>query len=137
MEIVIKDGLVKSLEDVPASEAGKPGFDGDDWNQYKAACECCLSLVKANGETALQRMRDFFADHCKSESWQMRNAALISFAGLLNERTEGRQRELLVKNQLEELSDLLDDPVIEVRSSAAFTLSQVAIHSVTSLLEFG
>ena len=68
---------------MPAAEAGKPGFDGDDWNQYKASCECCLSLIKANGESVYDDILAFFKNNIRSETWQLRNASLIAFAGCL------------------------------------------------------
>lgn len=110
---------------MPPQEAGKPGFDGDDWNQYKAGCECCLSLIKANGESVYQDVINFFKENISADRWQLRNAALIAFAGLLAKERSTRQTIDMIADKLEIIYDRLEDPIIEVRSSAAWILSQV------------
>ena len=82
-------------------------------------------------------MVEFFNAQTKSPEWQLRNAALVAFAGLLDERAMSKDKEELVAAKLEAVGDLLDDPVIEVRSTAAWVLSQVCVCSSASLLSFG
>jgi len=98
--------------------------DEDDWNPCKAA-GVCLSLMANYCEDAIVPLvMPFVREHLQNPQWQWKDAAIVALGSIL----EGPDPNVLQQHVMEimgPLIDLMDDPMVQVRDSAVWTLGRV------------
>jgi importin subunit beta-1 len=98
--------------------------DDDEWNPCKAAGVCLMLMATCCEDDIVPYVLPFVTEHIKSPDWRYRDAAVMAFGSIL----EGPNPENLkpvVEQAMQMLIELLKDPSIVVRDTAAWTVGRV------------
>jgi len=106
--------------------------DEDEWNLPMAAATCLSLLANCVGDLIVQPVIPFVEQNIQSPDWRFREAAVMVFGSIL----EGPKPELLqplVQQALPILLELMRDPVLSVKDTAAWTLGRISDLLVSAL----
>jgi importin subunit beta-1 len=106
--------------------------DEDEWNLPMAAATCLSLLANCVGDLIVQPVIPFVEQNIQSPDWRFREAAVMVFGSIL----EGPKPELLqplVQQALPILLELIRDPVLSVKDTAAWTLGRISDLLVSAL----
>ncbi|KAI9593453.1 karyopherin Kap95 [Syncephalis fuscata] len=98
--------------------------DDDDWNVSMAAATCLALLAQCVGGDIVPPVIPFIESNIRNENWHGREAAVMAFGSIL----DGPQPENLaplVAQAFPLLIEMVKDPVIQVKDTAAWTLGRV------------
>ncbi|KAF9196716.1 karyopherin beta [Haplosporangium sp. Z 11] len=99
--------------------------DEDDWNLSMAAGTCLSLTAQCVGDTCVAPVIQFVEANIRHAEWQYREASVMAFGSIL----EGPSPELLqtpVAQALPFLIEMMNDPVIKVKDTTAWTLGRVS-----------
>ncbi|KAK3828449.1 MAG: armadillo-type protein [Benniella sp.] len=99
--------------------------DEDDWNLSMAAGTCLSLTAQCVGDDIVGPVIQFVEANIRHNEWQYREASVMAFGSIL----EGPSPELLmapVSQALTYLIGMMNDPVIKVKDTAAWTLGRVS-----------
>uniref|UniRef100_A0A2K5EPV1 Importin subunit beta-1 n=1 Tax=Aotus nancymaae TaxID=37293 RepID=A0A2K5EPV1_AOTNA len=98
--------------------------DVDDWNPCKAAGVCLMLSATCCEDDIVPHVLPFIKEHIKNPDWRYRNAAVMAF-GCILEGPEPSQLKPLVIQAMPTLIELMKDPSIVVRDTAAWTVGRI------------
>ena len=96
----------------------------DEYNISRAAYQCLQLWSQAVGSSAVPAVLHFVEKNVQSEQWHYRDAAVSAF-GAIMEGPDEKVLDPLVKQALPVLIGMMDDPVVQVKDSAAYALGRV------------
>jgi len=98
--------------------------DEEDWNPSKAAGVSLMLLAACVEDDIVPHVLPFVTQHIKSPDWKFRDAALMAFGSIL-EGPDGAKLKPLVEQVLPILMELMQDPQVAVKDTAAWTIGRV------------
>lgn len=98
--------------------------DEDDWNPSKAAGVCLMLLATCCENAIVPYVLPFVKDNIKNSDWRYRDAALMAFGSILGGLDSGTLRPL-VEQAMPTLIELMYDPSVVVRDTAAWTFGRI------------
>ncbi|KAK2111776.1 Importin subunit beta-1 [Saguinus oedipus] len=98
--------------------------DDDDWNPCKAAGVCLMLLATCCEDDIVPHVLPFIKEHIKNPDWRYRDAAVMAF-GCILEGPEPSQLKPLVIQAMPTLIELMKDPSVVVRDTAAWTVGRI------------
>lgn len=104
----------------------------DEYNLSRAAYNCLQLWAQAVGTTIVSFVLAFVEANIKSDDWHRRDASVSAFGAIV----DGPSHEFLdplVKQALPVLINMMDDPVLHVKDSAAFALGRICDHVATAI----
>lgn len=101
-----------------------PDAADDEYNLSRAAYQCLQLWAQAVGSTAVPAVLAFVERNLRSEDWHYRDAAVSAF-GAIMEGPDEKVLDPLVKQALPVLISMMEDPVIQVKDSAAYALGRI------------
>lgn len=96
----------------------------DEYNTARAAYQCLSLYALCVGGMLISDVLQFVEANIRSEDWRKRDAAVSAF-GAIMEGPEFVLLEPLVKQALPVLVGMMDDQVLMVKDSAAYTLGKI------------
>ncbi|KAG0300028.1 karyopherin beta [Dissophora globulifera] len=99
--------------------------DEDDWNLSMAAGTCLSLTAQCVGDPIVPPVIQFVEANIRNSEWQFREASVMAFGSIL----EGPSTELLippVAQALPFLIEMMNDPVVKVKDTTAWTLGRVS-----------
>lgn len=96
----------------------------DEYNLSRAAYQCLQLWAQAVGSTAVPAVLQFVERNLRSEDWHYRDAAVSAF-GAIMEGPDEKVLDPLVKQALPVLIGMMEDPVVQVKDSAAYALGRI------------
>ncbi|KAG0330648.1 karyopherin beta, partial [Podila humilis] len=99
--------------------------DEDDWNLPMAAGTCLSLTAQCAGESIVNPVIQFVETNIRHDEWQYREAAVMAFGSIL----EGPPPSVLVQpvsQALPFLIKMMNDPVVKVKDSTAWTLGRIS-----------
>ncbi|KAF9209269.1 karyopherin beta [Haplosporangium sp. Z 27] len=97
----------------------------DDWNLSMAAGTCLSLTAQCVGDSIVGPVIQFVEANIRNAQWQYREASVMAFGSIM----EGPSPELLappVAQALPFLIEMMNDPVIKVKDTTAWTLGRVS-----------
>ncbi|OLY84923.1 Importin subunit beta-1 [Smittium mucronatum] len=98
--------------------------DEDEWNVSMASATALSLFAQATGDSIMPLVIPFVEGNIRSGDWRMREAAVMAFGSIL-EGPEPSALSPLVSQALPVLIEMVSDPVLQVKDSAAWTLGRV------------
>ncbi|NP_001191603.1 importin beta 1 [Aplysia californica] len=98
--------------------------DDDEWNPCKAAGVCLMLLATCCEDDVVQHVLPFVRDNIRHEDWRYRDAAVMAFGSVL-EGPDPEKMKPIVEQAMPMLIELLKDPSVVVRDTAAWTVGRV------------
>lgn len=99
--------------------------DEDDWNPCKAAGVCLMLMATCCEDSIVQHVLPFVKDNIKNPDWKYRDAAVMAFGSIL-EGPDPNNLKPLVEQAMPMLIELMRDPSVVVKDTAAWTIGRVA-----------
>jgi importin subunit beta-1 len=96
----------------------------DEYNISRAAYQCVQLWAQAVGSQVVPPVLTFVERNLRSEDWHYRDAAVSAF-GAMMEGPDEKVLDPLVKQALPVLINMMADPSVQVRDSAAFALGRI------------
>ncbi|KAG8624274.1 hypothetical protein KVT40_007341 [Elsinoe batatas] len=96
----------------------------DEYNLSRAAYQCLQLWSQAVGSTAVPAVLQFVEKNLRAEDWRYRDAAVSAF-GAIMEGPDEKVLDPLVKQALPVLISMMEDPVVQVKDSAAYALGRI------------
>ena len=96
----------------------------DEYNTARAAYQCLSLYALCVGGVLISDVLQFVEANIRSEDWRKRDAAVSAF-GAIMEGPDFALLEPLVKQALPLLVGMMDDQVLMVKDSAAYTLGKI------------
>lgn len=96
----------------------------DEYNLSRAAYQCLQLWSQAVGSTAVPAVLQFVEKNLRVEDWRYRDAAVSAF-GAIMEGPDEKVLDPLVKQALPVLIGMMEDPVVQVKDSAAYALGRI------------
>ncbi|KAG0057156.1 karyopherin beta [Gryganskiella cystojenkinii] len=99
--------------------------DEDDWNLSMAAGTCLSLTAQCVGDECVAPVIQFVEANIRHQDWQYREASVMAFGSIL----DGPSEELLVppvELALPFLIEMMNDPVVKVKDTTAWTLGRVS-----------
>lgn len=104
----------------------------DDYNVARAAYQCLQLYAQCIGGEVIAPVLGFVEANLRAEDWHSRDAAVSSF-GAIMDGPDIKILEPLVKQALPVLIEMMQDPMLMVRDSAAYALSRICDFSSESI----
>jgi importin subunit beta-1 len=98
--------------------------DEDEWNVSMASATCLKLLASCCGSSVVPHVLPFVEQNIKNVDWNFREAAVMAFGSILD-GPEPKDVGKLVSLALPTLIQLMDDSVISVKDTAAWTLGRI------------
>ncbi|XP_013386092.1 importin subunit beta-1 [Lingula anatina] len=98
--------------------------DDDDWNPCKAAGVCLMLMATCCEDDVVPLVLPFVKDNIQSPDWRFRDAAVMAFGSIL-EGPDPQNLKPIVEQAMPMLINLLKDPSVVVRDTAAWTVGRV------------
>ncbi|PWA00137.1 hypothetical protein BB558_003829 [Smittium angustum] len=98
--------------------------DEDEWNISMAAATCLSLMAQAAGDAVMPLVINFVEGNIRNSDWHMREAGVMAFGSIL-EGPEPTALAPLVSEALPVLIEMVSDPVIQVKDTAAWTLGRI------------
>jgi importin subunit beta-1 len=96
----------------------------DEYNVSRAAYQCLQLWAMATQNHVMKPVISFVETNLRSPDWHKRDAAVSAF-GAIMEGPDGSQMDVLVKQALPVVVELMNDENIHVKDSTAYTLGRV------------
>ncbi|KAG8528831.1 uncharacterized protein KY384_006520 [Bacidia gigantensis] len=96
----------------------------EDYNVSRAAYQCLQLFAQTVGGELVQTVLGFVELNLRHSDWHMRDAAVSAF-GAIMEGPDEKMLQPLIKQGLPVLIGMMEDPVIQVKDSAAFALGRI------------
>lgn len=96
----------------------------EDYNISRAAYQCLQLFAQAVAGRMVQGVLTFVEINLRHADWHYRDAAVSAF-GAIMEGPEEKVLAPLIKQGLPVLIGMMDDPVVQVKDSAAFALGRI------------
>lgn len=96
----------------------------DEYNISRAAYQCLQLYAQAVQQTIIPPVIQFVEANLRSDDWHNRDAAVSAF-GAIMEGPDEKTLEPIVKSALQILIEIMDDPSVHVRDSAAYALGRI------------
>ncbi|KAK3747939.1 hypothetical protein RRG08_041776 [Elysia crispata] len=98
--------------------------DDDEWNPCKAAGVCLMLMATCCEDDVVGFVLPFVQSNITNEDWRYRDAAVMAFGSVLEGPDPEKMKEI-VEHAMPMLIDLLKDPSVVVRDTAAWTVGRV------------
>lgn len=98
--------------------------DEDEWDVAKAAGTCLGLLAQVVGDAVVAIAVPFIEGHVKSPDWHAREAALMCFGSIMD-GPDTHMLGTLVDQALPTVLELLRDPSVHVKDTAAWTVGRI------------
>lgn len=95
----------------------------DEYNISRAAYQCLSLWAQTVGNVVIAPVLQYVEKFLRAEDWHQRDAAVSAFGAIL-EGPEEKMLEPIIKQALPILIAMMEDPVIQVKDSAAFALGR-------------
>ncbi|KIW04872.1 hypothetical protein, variant [Verruconis gallopava] len=95
----------------------------DEYNISRAAYQCLSLWAQTVGNVIIAPVLQYVEKFLRAEDWHHRDAAVSAFGAIL-EGPEEKMLEPIIKQALPILIAMMDDPVIQVKDSAAYALGR-------------
>ncbi|KAJ1971490.1 karyopherin Kap95 [Dimargaris xerosporica] len=99
--------------------------DEDEWNVSMAAATCVSLLAQCVEDAIVPPVIPFVEGNIRNEDWHHREAAVMAFGSIL-EGPEPAVLAPLVTQALPVLIEMVKDPVVQVKDTAAWTLGRIS-----------
>lgn len=96
----------------------------EDYNISRAAYQCLQLYAQTVGGELVQTVLGFVEVNLRHADWHFRDAAVSAF-GAIMEGPDEKMLQPLIKQGLPVLIGMMDDPVVQVKDSAAFALGRI------------
>jgi importin subunit beta-1 len=96
----------------------------DEYNTARAAYQCLWLYAQCVGGVIISDVLSFVESNIRSEDWRKRDAAVSAF-GAIMEGPDLKLLDPLVKQALPVLVGMMNDQVLMVKDSAAYTLGKI------------
>ncbi|KAL8664050.1 MAG: hypothetical protein Q9202_003342 [Teloschistes flavicans] len=96
----------------------------EDYNISRAAYQCLQLFAQSVGGDIVQAVLGFVELNLRHADWHWRDAAVSAF-GAIMEGPDEKMLEPLIKQALPVLIDMMNDSVVQVKDSAAYTLGRI------------
>ena len=96
----------------------------EDYNVSRAAYQCLQLYAQTIAGDIVQTVLGFVEQHIRHADWHYRDAAVSAF-GAIMEGPDEKMLQPLIKQGLPVLIGMMDDPVVQVKDSAAFALGRI------------
>lgn len=96
----------------------------EEYNVSRAAYQCLQLYAQTVGGELVQTVLGFVELNLRHGDWHMRDAAVSAF-GAIMEGPDEKLLQPLIKQGLPVLIGMMDDPVVQVKDSAAFALGRI------------
>lgn len=96
----------------------------EDYNISRAAYQCLQLYAQTVGGELVQTVLGFVEMNLRHADWHFRDAAVSAF-GAIMEGPDEKILQPLIKQGLPVLIGMMDDPVVQVKDSAAFALGRI------------
>lgn len=96
----------------------------DEYNTSRAAYQCLWLYAQCVGGMVISDVLAFVEGNIRSDDWRKREAAVSAF-GAIMEGPDFKLLDPLVKQALPVLVGMMDDKVVMVKDSAAYTLGKI------------
>lgn len=96
----------------------------EDYNISRAAYQCLQLYAQTIGSDLVQLVLGFVEQNLRNADWHFRDAAVSAF-GAIMEGPDEKMLQPMIKSGLQVLIGMMDDPVVQVKDSAAFALGRV------------
>ena len=96
----------------------------EDYNVSRAAYQCLQLYAQTISGDIVQTVLGFVEINLRHEDWHFRDAAVSAF-GAIMEGPDEKMLQPLIKQGLPVLIGMMDDPVVQVKDSAAFALGRI------------
>ncbi|EPQ55831.1 ARM repeat-containing protein [Gloeophyllum trabeum ATCC 11539] len=106
--------------------------DEDEWTISMAAATCLALLAKAVQDTIVSAVIPFIEAHIKAQDWHQREAAVMTFGSIMD-GPDPQVLAPLVHQALPLLVDMMNDPVLQVRDTVAWTLGRICDLLISTL----
>ena len=98
--------------------------DNDEWSLYKSCGSNLLAVVQLTGNPVLESCLAFITQHLQSANWKQRHAAVLVLGSVL-EGPAGASLVPVVADGFKAVLGLMKDQALQVRMTAAWTLSRL------------
>lgn len=98
--------------------------DDDEWNPCKAAGVCLMLLATCCEDDIVKHVLPFVTSNIHHEDWRYRDAAVMAFGSIL-EGPDPEQMKPIVEQAMPMVIELLKDPSVVVRDTAAWTVGRI------------
>lgn len=98
--------------------------DGDDWTPSMAAATCLQLLASVCGSTIIPLVLPFIEEHIRNADWRYRETSCMAFGSIID-GPDPSEMASLVSMALPTLLELVSDPIINVKDTAAWTLGRI------------
>ena len=115
--------------------------DMDEWNISMSAATCLQLLASCTGGTVVPFVLPFIESNIKNPDWKFREAAVMAFGiqaliiGSIIDGPEPADISSLVSMALPTLIELMNDPVVHIKDTAAWTLGRICENMFQTLQE--
>lgn len=96
----------------------------DEYNISRAAYQCLQLWASCVQNPIVAPVLQFVEKNLRAEDWHLRDAAVAAF-GAITEGPDPKMLEPLIKQALPVLIGMMDDPVVQVKDSAAYALGRI------------
>ncbi|KAI9732832.1 MAG: karyopherin beta [Cirrosporium novae-zelandiae] len=96
----------------------------DDYNVSRASYQCLQLYAQAVGADVVGPVLSFVEGNIRNENWHNREAAVSAF-GAIMDGPDPKMLDPLVKQAIPVLIGMMDDKVVQVRDSAAYSLGRI------------
>ena len=96
----------------------------DEYNVSRAAYQCLQLFAQTVAGEIVQTVLGFVEMNLRATDWHFRDAAVSAF-GAIMEGPDEKILQSLIKQGLPVLIGMMDDPVLQVKDSAAFALGRI------------
>ena len=96
----------------------------EDYNISRAAYQCLQLYAQTIAGDIVQTVLGFVEMNIRQADWHFRDAAVSAF-GAIMEGPDEKMLQPLIKQGLPVLIGMMDDPVVQVKDSAAFALGRI------------
>ncbi|CAR25977.1 ZYRO0A12672p [Zygosaccharomyces rouxii] len=99
--------------------------EDDDWNVSMSAGACLQLFAQNCGNYILEPVLQFVEQNITSENWRQREASVMAFGSIMDgpDRT---QRTYYIHQALPAIFNLMTDPMVQVKETAAWCVGRVA-----------
>jgi importin subunit beta-1 len=98
--------------------------DGDEWTPSMAAATCLQLLASVTGSAIIPFVLPFIKENISSPDWRFRETSCMAFGSIID-GPDPSEMASLVTMALPTLLNLISDPVINVKDTAAWTLGRI------------
>lgn len=99
--------------------------EDDDWNVSMSAGACLQLFAQNCGNHVLEPVLQFVEQNITSDNWRNREASVMAFGSIMDgpDRT---QRTYYIHQALPAILNLMNDPAVQVKETAAWCIGRVA-----------